>query len=246
MKWLSLFAGLILLMPSAMAQDHPCQVGEKTVGVVERVTKNGDFFIQGDTTRYKPMGLYEPVTSLLPPNQRLVLYRSAEKADRYGRVSVQVWREPQGDWLQGQALSSGIAAYNGKTFSISATCRGVLIGHERRAIEQSQGRWGLPGALIAASDHHNILLKNGQFAVVEGRVLSVGDRERRLYLNFGQNWSEDFTVSIVKKGKGAFKGSLSRLIDLRGKTVRIRGVVEERRGPLIRVFDDGQIDVLGG
>lgn len=88
----------------------------------------------------------------------------------------------------------------------------------------------------------------GQFVVITGLVASVGDRKRRLYLNFGQNWEQDFTVSVVKSGRGAFKerkaGALARLQALTGKTVRVRGVLEQRQGPLIRLADEAQIEIL--
>ena len=85
---------------------------------------------------------------------------------------------------------------------------------------------------------------SGRIALIQGKVASVGDRKRRLYLNFGQNWSQDFTVSVVKSGSGAFKGNVARLGGLEGKTVRIRGIIEQRQGPLIRLFDESQIEIM--
>jgi hypothetical protein len=75
--------------------------------------------------------------------------------------------------------------------------------------------------------------------------LSVRESGGTIYLNFGRRWSEALTVTISKRHERIFSGAGLSLNRLEGRTVRIRGWIEERNGPRIEANRPEQIEVAG-
>ncbi|MBL8559129.1 MAG: thermonuclease family protein [Hyphomonadaceae bacterium] len=73
------------------------------------------------------------------------------------------------------------------------------------------------------------------FTVVEGQITSVADRERAVFLNFGDDIARDFGVMVTKDNLANFPGGLEALTALQGKTVRVRGTVPRCAKPLMRI-----------
>lgn len=82
------------------------------------------------------------------------------------------------------------------------------------------------------------------FLVVEGQVTNVADRERAVFLNFGDNIDRDFGVMIGKDNIANFPGGLEALTALQGKTVRVRGYVPRCAKPLMRIDHGAQLVTL--
>jgi hypothetical protein len=101
---------------------------------------------------------------------------------------------------------------------------------------------GTEAALRAAdpalAEHH------GSYGAVEGRIVSIGSTERTVFLNFGYDWSTDFTVTMSAADAAAFDFSGIGVEGLPGRLVRIRGWIEERDGATIRIDHAEQIEVL--
>ena len=77
-----------------------------------------------------------------------------------------------------------------------------------------------------------------------GGILSVGERSRRTYLNFGADWKQDFSVTIPKRSWATMtKGAVSAA-SLRGRTVRVRGIVETWTGPVMEIVVGDMLEVL--
>ena len=66
-----------------------------------------------------------------------------------------------------------------------------------------------------------------------------------IYVNFGRRWSEDFTVTILKRNERRFAAAGLELKKLAGRHVRVRGTVEERGGPWIEATHPEQIEIAG-
>jgi hypothetical protein len=94
-----------------------------------------------------------------------------------------------------------------------------------------------------AEDLAGILAVRGEFAVVEGKVLSVRESGGTIYVNFGRRWTEDFTVTVPKRLDRKFTTSGLILKKLTGQHVRVRGTVEERGGPWIEAAHPEQIEI---
>ena len=75
-----------------------------------------------------------------------------------------------------------------------------FLAIEAAARQRSLGVWADAGYKpIGTEQADRLKHRTGTFAIVEGRVRSVGERAQWTYLNFGGRWAEDFTVMIPKK-----------------------------------------------
>ena len=230
----------------AQTTSNPCFTApQQKTTIAEVNTKKQTFKIAGSDQNYALAGVeIRKPDAIWNVGTNISLSASAKQADRYGVVHVQAFQNTHKAWLQGKLLQTGSALLNGSSENLSQDCLTIMRRAEHAAISSKAGLWAQEDALFNANQVAELATRTGYFTVVEGNVVSIGDRKRRLYLNFGQNWSQDFTLSVVKKGKGAFKGSLNLLKGLKGKTIRVRGILEQRQGPLIRLFDEAQIEVI--
>ena len=80
--------------------------------------------------------------------------------------------------------------------------------------------------------------------MVEGTVLDSAEVRGRTYLNFGEDWRSDFTVTISPKDKRRFREESFDLLALKGRRIRVRGWLHQRNGPMIDVTHPEQIELL--
>ena len=228
------------------AHSHACAFGPFVKGTFAGQGRGDTFTLSGSDRRYFPAdivlgeigGALDGDT--IRSHGELTLHLGERQEVRYGRQSAHLFQK--GRWLQGDLLRKGKAL--ALPYTQSQPCRKALLDAESKNTARRGRHWRSRGVEIEATDLEGLAKKAGQFVMVTGIVRSVGDRKRRLYLNFGENWAHDFTVSIAKGGVGKFSGDLGRLIGLTGKKVQVRGVLEVNRGPLIRVIDDIQIKII--
>jgi micrococcal nuclease len=173
--------------------------------------------------------------------QTVMLRYGALERDRYQRATAQVFiggtREK---WLQAELAGAGLALVGG--LAEDRACLSDLLAFERAARSANLGVWAARMPLDAWADE----LRRGElrYELVEGRIVSIGRTERTVYLNFGNDWSIDFTVTIVAADAGAIEAEGGSLDILIGQEVRIRGWLEQWDGPWIRVDHPEQIEVL--
>jgi endonuclease YncB( thermonuclease family) len=160
--------------------------------------------------------------------------------DRYGRLPSLVWRT-DGKSLQELLLESGNARVRGP---VPAGCLAYFLGFEEAARAQQKGMWQDGHFAVRDADDPSLRAQKGLYEVVEGRVASVGRRAGVVFLNFGRNWQRDFTVMVAPALASIVAGGESSIDSLAGKRLRVRGVVEENGGALIRVSDPSGIEVL--
>ena len=172
----------------------------------------------------------------------VTLKKLGPNADRYGRIVALVslegaTRSVQQDMLaQGHAL---VAADIGER-----ACAALLFSAEHSARTGGLGLWGVPYYVIQpANDPVKVLAERGRFTLVEGKVLSVRESGATIYVNFGRRWSEDFTVTILKRNARAFAAGGIEPKKLAGRQIRVRGVIEERGGPWIEATRPEQIEL---
>ena len=164
--------------------------------------------------------------------------------DRYGRQPAFVFLASSDTLVQGLLLAQGQAL-------VSATvtdkdCASILNAAEAAARQAKLGTWADPAAIKNAESPGDILAGIGRFTVVEGRVLSVRQAGATTYLNFGRNWTRGFAVTISRRMLAAFEAGGIVLKSLENRRIRVRGWVEARGGPRIKVLRVGQIEMLGG
>jgi hypothetical protein len=82
----------------------------------------------------------------------------------------------------------------------------------------------------------------GCFTIIEGKVLSVRESGSTIYVNFGARWSQGFSVIILRRNQRIFNAAGVEPKRLEGRRIRVRGVLEARRGPVIEADAPEQIE----
>ena len=171
---------------------------------------------------------------------RLTPHFGGARADRHGRILAHLTRD-DGRWLQGEMLALGLARVY--SFADNRAAVSEMYAIERRARANRRGIWKLDYyRIIKESEAHRYV---GSFQLVEGRILNAAVARGRGYLNFGENWRQDFTIAIPKRALNRFRAVYGRRLDqLSGKTVRVRGWLRRYNGPMIEATHPEQIEVL--
>jgi endonuclease YncB( thermonuclease family) len=148
--------------------------------------------------------------------QDIRLLKMGLDADRYGRFVGGI-AGADGKPIQLELLNKGNALVAGNVGQTG--CAAAFLGAEKTARSAGAGLFGT--AYYAAKDAHDpkgILTLRGRFAVVEGNVLSVRESGGTIYVNFGRRWTEDFTVTALKRNERTFSDA--------GLPLRKAGVLE--------------------
>ena len=169
--------------------------------------------------------------------------------DRYGRLAARAFLsiEDTPRSLEAELVAKGVAMVgisgNGAQKG-GDPCRNVLLAQEASARTARLGLWADPDYDPKAADNPPVILgSKGRFAVIEGKVLSVRESGGTIYVNFGRRWSEDFTVTILKRISARFIGAGLDPKRLEGRRIRVRGFVEERGGPWIEATAPEQFEI---
>jgi len=189
----------------------------------------------------------EAALETLVSGREVVLQRLGPETDRYGRISavisVSSGTAPGiGRSVQSELLARGQARVAARIGDMP--CAAALLAAEKNARAAGLGLWADPHYLVKKAENPaDILAQRGQFAVVEGKIQSVRESGGVIYVNFGGRWSEDFTVTILKRNERSFAAAGMVLKKLAGQHVRVRGTIEERGGPWLEVARPEQIEI---
>ena len=173
----------------------------------------------------------------------LRLMQLSREVDRYGRLVVFVFTGDSSQSVQQMLLEQGQARVSARIGN--KACADLLLGAERAARAARLGLWADPNfAPLRSENLTRIAAARGQFALVEGKVLSVRESGATIYLNFGRRWTRDFAVTILKRHRRAFAMAGIDPKTLEGTPIRVRGWIEERRGPVIEAAAPEQIELV--
>lgn len=170
-------------------------------------------------------------------------FRGRER-DRHRRLLAQMFlAEGEGEpWVQGRLVDAGLA----RSYSMPGTtgCVRALQRREAAARKRRAGLWRDPFYKVMQAEETEALLKRRySYAIVEGKVFSVAALRKWTFLNFGEDYREDFTVAIAAGDRRGFAPEME-LEGLEGRRVRVRGWVERWNGPVIKASHPEQIEVL--
>ncbi len=176
----------------------------------------------------------------LVQDRDVVLRFTGPRADRHGRLLAHVYLD-DGTWVQGEMLQRGLA----RVFSLSdnRALAAEMLALESDARNQKRGIWSNPFYAVRTpvdAERHI-----GSFQIVEGRVVNAVRVNRYVYLNFGDDWRTDFTVSVRVKNLRRFEDAGLKLLELTGRDIRVRGWLKEYSGAMIDATHPEQIEVLG-
>jgi hypothetical protein len=144
------------------------------------------------------------------------------REDRYGRTQVR-------GQLQIDMLNDGAAVI----YAAEEKIPDAWFAAEARARTAKRGVWDDRAASvqITANDTpHHI----GTFRVIEGRITRIYEAKSATYINFGENWREDFSITIPAKLRRSMKSFLAAA--KAGDRIRVRGYLHDENGPMIQLL----------
>ena len=179
----------------------------------------------------------------LAAGRTLQLEKLGPEQDRYGRVVAIAYTDDARESLQQVMLAQGQARVSGRVGN--RPCAELLLKAEHTARATVRGIWADPNfAPLPSHDMARITAVRGRFALVEGKVLSVRESGATIYVNFGRRWAQDFAVTILKRHRRDFAAAGIEPKELEGRRIRVRGWVEQRRGPMMEASVPEQIEVI--
>lgn len=172
----------------------------------------------------------------------LRLEKLGPERDRYGLLVAIIYTEDKGASVQQAMLEQGQARVSARIGD--RACAALLLRAERAARAGRRGLWADPNfAPLRSQDTARITSARGLFTIIEGKVLSVRESSATIYLNFGQRWTRDFTVTIPKRSRREFAEAGVDPKQLEGYLIRVRGWIEQRSGPVMEVVAPEQIEL---
>lgn len=189
----------------------------------------------------------DALSSLNLAGRRLVLQYEGTRIDRYGRALAFVMPEG-GQSLQERLIAGGLARVTPSRDM--RLCSADLLAAEARARADSVGIWSEPAfAVRRADDLAGLAPLDGSYQLVEGVVRGFSKIRGRLYFNFGDDWREDFTVTVTPADAKLFSvGAWGKLTGKKpaivGAKVRVRGFLSRYNGPGMAVAVPEQIELL--
>ncbi len=236
---------LTLLPPNALAQDS-CKLAVISSATVADV-RDGRTLMLADGRELR-LAAIEVTDASREALQSIVggrsvrLEQSDTATDRYGRVVAFVYADDTGQSVQQAMLAQGRARVSARIGN--KACADLLLGAESEARAARRGLWADPNfAPLQSHDIARIAAARGQFAIVEGKVLSVRESGATIYVNFGRRWTRDFAVTILKRHRRDFAAAGVDPKELEGRRIRVRGWVEQRNGPMIQATGPEQIEI---
>lgn len=240
---------LILVLLFVLGMPMPAKAGQARVIAVSAA----DEIVLMDGRKLKLEGMAPPFGHASFPWQEkaksqlesligsgLVEYNQPS-TDRYGRLVAQVYVTDETGrriWLQQAMLQAGLAfVYPPASKKITET-----VAIEAQARRSERGIWA--DAAYRDIPAGSADLAYGRYAFVSGKVADAVRVKDRVYVNFGQDWRSDFTVAVAARDLRAFRKMKLDPLELKGKTIRVRGWIKRNYGPMIAVNDPAQIEIL--
>jgi len=163
------------------------------------------------------------------------------RVNRMGHHIAHLVRIEDDVWAQGLVLSLGLARVRTTAYNNDMAMQMLSLENEVR--QKKSGIWDMEDYQILTPD--NAAEKIGSFQIVEGTVHNVSRQNNTLYLNFGNNWREDFTISI---SSGDLRKFSKKDIDPQrwgGTPIRVRGWLESYNGPYMKIDHPERFQILG-
>lgn len=247
MRWL---ACLVLLLSPAAAEEGACSGRPEARDRVVSVSEDGEIVLaERGASRLAGLRLAdagpareEARAKLAALAGREVWVAAAGARDRWDRLPVRLVAEGGGEMAE-ILVEAGLALV--APGSEGGPCPPGLLALEETARERALGLWAEDRYKpVPAEASGRLGERIGLFTLVEGRVRSVGERRQRTYLNFGADWTNDFTLILPKGTWTALQARGHSARSLRGRLVRVRGIVEAWQGTSMTVTLPELVEVV--
>lgn len=161
--------------------------------------------------------------------------------DRWGRVPALLFRPTPPEDAGAALLRDGLAraAPEGSVHA----CAAARLAAEEEARAAGRGLWGEPGAgVLGPGDDGKLAAQAGGMAIVQG-ILRVHESRGTLYLALGRD-RRGFTAVVSRRDAKAFLRAGLDVHDYEGTPVRLRGDLDARFGPRMRLTDPDAVESL--
>lgn len=186
--------------------------------------------------------LKELIKSTGKKHPEVRLEYDGNKMDRYDRLLAHVYL-PDGTWLNKKLLEEGGAHVY--SFPDNRSHLDKLLAAEQQARSAEKGMWAHPDWQVLKAKGLTPDARIGQFRLVKGTPLKAAKVGGKVYLNYGKNWREDFTVEIPEDFLSLFKeDGIDPVTHYPNKKLLVRGRLKPVNGVLITVTHPEQIQVL--
>ena len=176
--------------------------------------------------------------------RRVGLGYGGRRVDRHDRALAHVYvlntSGAAGLWVQGALLEAGMARVY--SFADNRALVADMLARERRARAGRRGIWS--DRFYAVRTPERLARHVGSFQLVEGSVLEAAKVKGRIYLNLGEDWKTDFTVTLAPAVRRAFESEGIDPLGYGGQRVRVRGWIKSFNGPMIEASHPEQIEVI--
>ncbi len=239
--------------------DRP--VADLDAGVTAAVTEivDGDTLFLADGTEVRLVGIQAPKLPLgrrnftkwpladlaraelgkLTLGREMTLRYGGRRVDRHGRALAHLVRD-DGLWVQGALLQRGLARVY--SFADNRALVPEMLAREGAARAARRGIWGNQWYAILPPE--DLARHLGTFQLIEGEVLDAAEVRGMVYLNFGEDWRTDFTVSLRARVAKMVRRAGIEPLELAGKKIRVRGWLDNYNGPMIVATHPEQIEIL--
>ncbi len=194
---------------------------------------------QDDAEEHEPLALIarDNLQRWVDATDGVRLELLSKERDRHGRVVAVVYNR-NGETAQTAQLADGYGwTY---TFPDTRKLASDFLKAEREAEIARRGVWS--HSAYSTLPHTQTEAHLGSFRLVEGTILTVADMQRNRFLNFGEDWKNDFTLMIEPEHDDNFDPAWVK--SLEGKRVRVRGWLFNRNGAMMALTHPEQIEVM--
>lgn len=166
----------------------------------------------------------------------VTLYQTRDKkkgrSNRMQHELAHVIRSSDKIWAQGLLLRNGFARLRSTPDNPELAAHMQKI--EAQARDNNLGLWALQKYSVLSPEEAGAYINS--FQIVEGRVRAVASVRNTIYLNFGQNWRQDFTIALPVSLRKDFLAQGLDPMTWQGKYVQARGWLEKYNGPYIDIL----------
>lgn len=232
--------------------ETPCWQPQKNNGIVKSVSKI--FTIELMDGRELTIANLEFAPDINPTSVnkwlqgKQISFRSSGRVkDRHNRFIAQIFIQENAKelWLQAHWVKNGDAVVT--ALPTVKDCVSVLLTMEHKARLNKRGAWGKKRGLkvYQAKDISSLnKMLQGSFQIIEGRIFDIGHSRRNVFVNFSDNWHDDFTILIERRLLKKKHLKWPNFEWLKNKKIRVRGWLDHWNGPMIRIDTPEMLEVI--
>lgn len=181
---------------------------------------------------------------LLPSGTEVLIYQTRQaklgRTNRLGQELAHLVKKDDGTWVNGALVENGYA--RAMPSDTNGEHTKTLYALEDKARAAKLLLWTDKGWPVLTPERAGEGM--GEYRIVQGTVQSAATVKNNLYLNFGKNWKEDFTIMLTP----AIRRELARHgidpLALTHKTIRARGYIRDYNGPFMELENALRLEIL--